>query len=109
MWAERRAGLDARKAKLAELVGMGLMETEEWILASGAIKKELAEMPEPRVRGHRTRNTGAELRAAWPGMSTPSKRTLLEDAFVKVTVLPRLITTGAKVFDPRRLEPEWRR
>lgn len=109
-WSERRAGLDARKAKLAELVGMGLMETEEWVLASGAIKKELAEMPEPpRVRPHRTRNTGAELRAAWPTMSTPSKRTLLEDAFVKITVLPRRITTGAKVFDPGRLEPEWRR
>jgi site-specific DNA recombinase len=107
-WAGKRAELEARKNKLAELVGAGAMDAEEWIVASGAVKKDLADLPEPRVMPHRTRITGDELRATWPQLSPAAKRTLLEDAFVKVTVLPRLIVSGAKLFDPRRLAPEWR-
>ena len=108
VWAQKRAELEARKNKLAELVGAGAMDAEEWIVASGAVKKELTALPAPRAVPQRTRVTGDELRATWPQLSPAAKRTLFEDAFVKVTVLPRLIVSGAKVFDARRLAPEWR-
>lgn len=107
-WVTKRAELEARKASLAELVGSGAMEINDWVVASGALKKQLEELPEPRVRAKRTRTTGAELRAVWPEMSMTAKRALLEDAFIKVVVLPRRIVTGAKVFDPGRLDPHWR-
>lgn len=107
-WAQKRAELEARKDKLAELVGAGAMDVEEWIVASGAVKKDLADLPEPRIRPQHTRVTGDELRATWPQLSPAAKRALLEDAFVKITVLPRRIVSGAKVFDPGRLAPEWR-
>lgn len=108
-WTEKRQALETRKTKLAELVGEGLMEPEEWIQASMAIKKQLAEMPEPRISGKRAKITGEELRAAWPYMPTPAKRILLEETFVQVQVMPRRIVTGAKIFDAGRLVPEWRR
>ncbi|RAN79321.1 hypothetical protein B5P43_15540 [Bacillus sp. SRB_336] len=108
-WAAEREKLDQRKKQLAELVGSGQMDVADWAIASTALKKQLADLPEPDLRPRRPRQTGAELRAEWPTMSTPERRKLLEDTFVEVKVMPRLIVTGAKVFDPRRFAIVWRR
>ncbi|MCQ9163005.1 recombinase family protein [Arthrobacter sp. STN4] len=108
-WAAEREKLEKRKDALAEMAGSGEMDMAEWSIAAKAVKKKLADLPEPDVRPRRARQTGAELRAAWPAMPTPERRKLLEDTFIEVKILPRLITTGAKVFDPRRFEISWRR
>ncbi|MBP2215985.1 recombinase family protein [Arthrobacter sp. CAN_C5] len=109
VWAEKRKALESRQKTLAELLGKGLMEPEEWVLASAANREELKRLPEPRVKPHRKRITGDELRSAWPDIPGTTKRALLDDAFIRIVVMPRRIVTGQKTFDPGRLVPEWRR
>ncbi|WP_237740685.1 recombinase family protein [Crystallibacter crystallopoietes] len=108
-WLEKRQTLENRKAKIAELMATGVMDTEEWVSASAAIKRQLAALPEPKTNVSRSVVTGQELRAGWAGMTTAAKRATMEDMFNFVTVMPRRIVKGAKVFDPGRLIPDWKR
>lgn len=108
-WVAARKALDDRKLELAEQWAAGNIDRDEWIAASSAIKRRLEDLPEPRTKSPAVTITGDELREAWPGMSTPTRRALLEDVFVQVKVMPRRIVTGAKTFDPGRLVPIWRR
>lgn len=107
-WAAAREKLEQRRADLAEMVGSGEMEMADWAIASKALKKKLAELPVPDVRPRKARQTSAELQTVWPAMPVAERRTLLEEVFVEVKVLPRIIVSGQKTFDPRRLVPVFR-
>ncbi|WP_422390126.1 recombinase family protein [Arthrobacter sp. N1] len=100
--------LEERKIKLAIMYGEGTIDVEEWMAASKSIKEQLQALPSPRAKAKRRRATGSELAAAWPTMETSTRRALLDQVFVKITVMPRRIVTGAKVWDSGRLVPEWR-
>ncbi|MHA7209605.1 recombinase family protein [Arthrobacter sp. MDT1-65] len=100
--------LEERKNALATMFGDGTIDADEWMAASKSVKEQLYALPSPRAKAARQQATGSELAAAWPSMETSTKRALLDQVFVKITVMPRRIVTGAKVWDPERLVPEWR-
>lgn len=107
-WTEARATLEDRSQQLAKAYGEGHLTMSEWMTAKGSIEEQLAELPTPIVSPTTQKLSGAELRELWPHLTSQQKRMRLDEAFEKIVIMPRLITTGAKVFDARRFDFHWR-
>lgn len=107
-WTEARDRLEDRKQQLARAFAEGVLEMKEWMTAKKSIDEQLATLPTPIVSPIRQQATGAELREAWPHLTSQQKRSYLDETFEKIVIMPRLITSGQKVFDPRRFEFHWR-
>lgn len=101
--------LTQRKLDLAADFGRGDITRDEWSAARHALEERIRLItPIAPAKPTHSRSTGAELAENWPDMAVSTRRAVLEDLFIGVTVTPRNITKRAKVFDASRLIPEWR-
>lgn len=107
-WEAKRKELEQRKSELAKAFATGVVDLADWTIAKKVIEDQLNALPAPpQVMSARTRVTGDDLRAAWPTMADSVKRQRMDDIWERVTILPRNIVKGQKVFDPTRVEPVW--
>lgn len=107
-WEEQTRVLAQRREALGQDFAKGLIDRLTVISATKAIRAQEASLTPPTSQGRRLDSTGEQLRSAWPSMSVANRRASLEGLFEKVVVNTVLITTGKKIFDPRRLSPVWR-
>lgn len=107
-WLQRTKELAARREQLGADYAEGLIDRETMLAGTKAIRAQEAQLQPPTARKPKLQVSEDRLRAAWPHMTTSEQRSVLETLIERITVNPVLITTGAKKFDPRRFEIEWK-
>lgn len=107
-WLRRTNELAARREQLGADYAEGLIDRETMLAGTKAIRAQEALLQPPVARKPKLQVTEDRLRAAWPHITVSEQRPILETLIERVTVNFVLITTGAKKFDPRRFEIEWK-
>lgn len=107
-YSARLLEIEAKKEEIMADFVAGLIDRKLYLGGLEGLRAQAAALEPPKTKKRAAMTTGNHLREEWPNMAVSAQRAILESIFAKVTINGVIITTGAKRFDPRRFDFEWR-
>lgn len=100
--------IEAKKEEIMDDFTADLIDRKTYLHGLEQLRMQAAALEPPKTKKRVAMTTGNQLREEWPDMAVSAQRAVLQSIFTKVTINGVIITTGAKRFDPRRFDFEWR-